>query len=57
MFASFVLVNLVGLGVNAGTMYLCLQVMGLHELLSLLLATGVAFAWNFAASKFLVFRR
>ena len=57
VFVSFVLVNLVGLGVNAGTMCLCFQVMGLHELLALLLATGAAFAWNFVASKLLVFKR
>jgi len=28
----------------------------LHELMALLLATGAAFAWNFVASKFLVFK-
>jgi putative flippase GtrA len=57
IFLSFVLANLVGLGVNAGVMHLCLNVLSLHELLSLLFATGAAFAWNFVVSKFLVFKK
>ena len=53
----FGLVNLVGLGLNAGVMALCLNVFQIHEGLALVLATGAAFFWNFVASKRLVFRR
>ena len=55
--APFVLANLIALAVNAGVMHLCLDVAGLHELLSLTLATGAAFLWNFTLSKFLIFRK
>jgi putative flippase GtrA len=55
--APFVLVNLLALGINAGAMHVCLDVFGLPELLSLVLATGVAFLWNFAVSKFVVFKK
>lgn len=55
--ASFVVVNLIGLGLNAGIMHICLEVAGLHELLSLSIATGAAFIWNFTISKAIVFRQ
>jgi len=54
---TFGWVNLIGLGLNAGVMALCLDVFQIHEGLALASATGVAFIWNFAASKSLVFRR
>jgi len=53
----FILVNLVGTGINSGVMALTTGLLGLPELLGLVLATGAALAWNFAASKFLVFRK
>lgn len=55
--ASFVFANLVALAVNAGTMHLCVNVVHLDELLSLALATGVTLLWNFAISKFLIFKK
>ncbi|MBU0490287.1 MAG: GtrA family protein [Chloroflexi bacterium] len=54
--ALFVLVNLVALGLNAGVMHVCLDTLAAPELISLALATGVAFLWNFAVSKLVVFR-
>jgi putative flippase GtrA len=53
----FALVNLAGLAVNAAVMQVCLKAMSLPEILSLGLATGCTLAWNFLASKFLVFRK
>ena len=53
----FVLVNLVGLGLNTGSMQLGLNVLRLPELVSLGLATGFTLAWNFVLSKFVVFRK
>jgi putative flippase GtrA len=52
----FVLVNLVGTGINSAIMALAVGPAGMTELVGLCLATGAALAWNFAASKFLVFR-
>ena len=53
----FVLVNLVGLGMNTGTMQIGLNVLHLPELVSLGLATGLTLAWNFVLSKFVIFRK
>ena len=55
--APFVLVNLMALGINAGAMHVCLGVFSLPELLSLALATGVGFLWNFTISKFFIFKK
>ena len=52
----FVLSNLVALIINGGVMHLCLNVLKLHEVLSLVLATGTALVWNFTVSKFLIFK-
>ena len=52
----FVLSNLVALIINGGAMHLCLNVLKLHEVLSLVLATGTALVWNFTVSKFLIFK-
>jgi putative flippase GtrA len=56
-FAPFVLVSLVGLGINTGGMQLGLNVLHLQELVSLTLATAFTLAWNFVFSKFVIFRR
>jgi len=56
-FAPFVLANLVGLGMNAGGMQLGLNVLHQQELVSLALATALTLAWNFAVSKFIIFRK
>jgi len=56
-FAHFVLTNIGGMAVNAAVLWLGLQLLDLPEGVSLLLATGVAFLWNFCISKFLIFKR
>jgi putative flippase GtrA len=55
-FVPFALANLAGLAINAGLMHLCLNALGLHEILSLALATGSTFLWNFIISKFVIFK-
>ena len=55
--APFVFANLLGLALNAGVMHLCLNALGWHELLSLALATGAVFGWNFGVSKFVIFQK
>jgi putative flippase GtrA len=54
LFVPFVLSNLIALIINAGVMHLCLNVLKLYEVLSLVLATGIALLWNFTVSKFLI---
>jgi putative flippase GtrA len=56
-FVPFVLANLAALAINASIMHLCLNALGLHEIVSLALATGITFLWNFAISKFLIFKK
>ena len=53
----FVITNLIGLGINTGTLDLCLKVFHLPELVGLGLATGSTLAWNFLISKFIVFKK
>jgi putative flippase GtrA len=55
-FVPFALANLAGLAINAGAMHICLNVLSLHEILSLALATGTSLSWNFIASKVFVFK-
>jgi putative flippase GtrA len=55
-FLPFVLANLAGLAINTGVMRVCLNALGLHEIPSLALATGITLSWNFTASKVLVFK-
>jgi putative flippase GtrA len=57
VFVPFALANLAALIINAGIMHLCLNALGLHEVLSLALATGITFLWNFTVSKFLIFKK
>ncbi len=56
-FVPFALANLAALTINAGIMYLCLNAWGLHEVLSLALATGITFLWNFIISKVFIFKK
>jgi len=53
----FVVANLVALAINTGVMHLCLNTLALHEILSLALATGTTFLWNFAISKLFIFKK
>jgi putative flippase GtrA len=52
----FVLTNLVGLGINAGLLQVCLKTLHLPELVALMLATCTTLVWNFLISKFVIFK-
>jgi len=56
-FAPFALANLAALAINAGVMHICLNALGLHEIPSLVLATGSTLLWNFIISKFVIFKK
>ena len=56
-FTPFALANLTALTINAGVMHICLKAFGLHEIPSLVLATGSTFLWNFTISKVLIFNK
>ncbi len=52
----FTLTHIAALGINAGVMYLGLEAFNLSEIVSLILATGASFAWNFILNKLVVFK-
>jgi putative flippase GtrA len=56
-FAPFALTNLIGMAINSGALWFGMQSLSLSETGGLLLATALAFVWNFSISKFLVFKR
>lgn len=55
-YALFVLVGAVGLALNEGLLWLFTEALGLHYLLSKVVAATLIFGWNFAARKLLLFR-
>ena len=56
-FVPFALANLAAMAINAGVMHVCLNAFGLHEVVSLALATGSTLLWNFIISKFVIFKK
>ena len=48
-------VSLVGLGINAAILWLCVESGHFHLLFAKLTATGTVFFWNFLARRLLVF--
>ena len=52
----FILINLVGLAINTGVMQFCLKGLQAPEIIALGLATAGTLAWNFTASKLLIFK-
>jgi putative flippase GtrA len=56
VFLPFVVANLLAVGLNAGVMHLALNTFGLPESGALVLATVASFVWNFAISKFFIFK-
>lgn len=55
-YALFVLVGVVGLGLNEGLLWVFTEALGLHYLASKVVAAALIFGWNFAARKLLLFR-
>ncbi len=55
-FAKFLLVNLVGLGINSISLYIFLN-LAFKQAMALFFATFIAFFFNFALNKLWVFRK
>lgn len=55
-FGLFLLVNLVGVGINSAVMAVAMHTLNLAEILAFLLATAASLGWNFIMSKRIVFR-
>lgn len=54
-FVAFGVIGVVGLALLAVLMWLLTDLLGLHYLLSKIIATAIVFFWNFLARKFLLF--
>ena len=55
-FLSFVVVNLFSVVLNAGLLTIFVKVLRFNEVVAIFCVTSITFAWNFLASKFLVFQ-
>lgn len=55
-FLAFFLIGLVGLAINLSVVYLGVEYVGLWYMTAKLVATVLAFFWNFSANKLLTFR-
>ena len=55
-YALFVLVGVVGLALNEGLLWAFTETLGLHYLVSKVVAATLIFGWNFGARKLLLFR-
>jgi glycosyltransferase involved in cell wall biosynthesis len=53
--ARFYSVALVALGINTLSMYVFVRALGIHDLIALVLTTGLTFAFSYTLSKFWVF--
>ncbi len=56
-FGRFLIISLVGLGLNVLLLYLLVEFGHLWYILAKVLATGVVLIWNFFANKFWTFRK
>lgn len=54
-FASFAAIGALGLGVNAGAIFLCVRYAGLNYLLAKCVAAGLTFTTNFISRRQLLF--
>lgn len=56
-FVPFLVVSLMALGLNAVAMYLSLELFSQREMPAFVAATAATLLWNFAVTKFVIFRR
>ena len=56
-FGGFIVVALVGLGLSDFLVYYFNETMGMHYNWAKLISVFVVFAWNFFASKYLIFKK
>jgi len=54
-FIVFLIIGIIGLGLNELIMFLATDVAGIHYLISKLISTALVFLWNFFVRKFTLF--
>lgn len=55
-FGAFLIIGVVGLGLNELILYVCQDLAGIHYMLGKLISTVIVFFWNFLARRFLLFK-
>jgi putative flippase GtrA len=55
-FSKFMMVALIGLGLNTLIMFLAVEKFKLHDIIGLALATAIVMSWNFIANKYFTFK-
>ena len=54
--ANFVILNLIGLGLNTGILYLLVDMVGFNKLIALVITTGIVMIINYIVNKLWVFK-
>ena len=54
--AKFVILNLIGLGLNTGILYLLVDMVGFNKLIALVITTGIVMIINYIVNKLWVFK-
>ena len=54
--AKFVILNLIGLGLNTGILYLLVDMLGFNKLIALVITTGIVMIINYIVNKIWVFK-
>lgn len=55
-FIKFLTISIVGLVLNSTIMFIAVDKLKYHDIIGLVLATGIVTIWNFLANKFYTFR-
>ena len=53
---KFVILNLIGLGLNTGILYLLVDMVGFNKLIALVITTGIVMIINYIVNKLWVFK-
>lgn len=56
-FISFLIIGIIGWGLNVLTLYILIDLLGTHSFIAKLIATAITFLWNFLARKYITFRK
>lgn len=56
-FSAFFSVGLIGMGINLITVYISVEFFGLWYMFGKVIATGIAYIWNFSVNKLFTFNR
>lgn len=53
-FILFIILSVIGLGLNSLIMYICVDIINIHELISKVIATAIVMVYNFITRKMFI---